>query len=244
MLVVATDDFEVYHDVIGELEDRSLTFTTITPGTPVPPETTAVIVGPDDPHPTDDDVAVVTATPGRGRQAVEAALAADTARDGRRIVGVDPGARPGIAVLVDNLVVAAFQVPLAEAPSIIREELADASDPLVRIGDGARLHRVQLLEALPELPVEVVDETGTTPSLGTGANGSADILAAVNIARRAGRDVEPERPEPTPGELTTIKEKSRRNSPTNRELPDGLARRVAVGELTLSEALDLHQAEE
>ena len=241
MLVVATADFELYHDVVGELRDRSVSFTTIDPGTAVPPEATAVIVGPDDPQPAGDEATVVTATPGHGRQAVETALAVDADQDGRRIIGVDPGARPGIAVLVGATVVAAFQVPIGEAPSLIREEVAEAEDPLVRIGDGARLHRVQLLEALSELPVEVVDETGTTPSLGTGASGSADILAAVNIARRAGRVVDPDRPEPTSGELTAIKEKSRRESPTDRELPDGLARQVALGELTLSEALTRHR---
>lgn len=243
MFVVATADFELYHDVVGELQDRAVSFTTIDPGAAVPPETTTVIVGPEDPHPTSADVEVVTATPGRGRQAVESALAVNANHDGRRIVGVDPGARPGIAVLVGATVVAAFQVPLSEAPALIREELAEADDPLVRIGDGARLHRVQLLEALSDVPVEVVDETGTTPSLGTGAGGSADILAAVNIARRAGHVVDPDRPDPTAGELTAIKEKSRRESPTGRELPDSLARRVAVGELTLSEALARHREE-
>lgn len=243
MLVVATDDFEVYHDVVGELQERDLSFTTVDPGASVPAATTAVIVGPDDPHPSTEAATVVTATPGQGRQAVESALAAAADQDGPRIIGVDPGARPGIAVLVGTTVVAAFQVPIGQAPNLIREELADATDPLVRIGDGARLHRIQLLEALADVPVEVVDETGTTPSLGTGASGSADILAAVNIARRAGRVVDPDRPEPTAGELTAIKEKSRRQSPTDRELPDDLARKVALGELTLSQALSRHRGE-
>lgn len=241
MLVVATADFELYHDVVEELQDRAVPFTTVDPGTTVPPETTAVIVGPEDPQPASEDVPVVTATPGKGRQAVETALTVNTDRDGRRIIGVDPGARPGIAVLVGTTVVAAFQVPLSDAPELIREEVAEADAPLVRVGDGARLHRVQLLEELSDVPVEVVDETGTTPSLGAGARGSADILAAVNIARRAGQAVDPDRPEPTAGELTAIKEKSRRESPTNRELPDALARRVALGDLTLSEARLRHR---
>lgn len=73
---------------------------------------------------------------------------------------------------------------------------ADAPDPLVRVGDGARLVGACLVEEL-ELPVELLDETGTTPHLGAGVRGVADVLAAVNIARIDGERVQTRPVEPT-----------------------------------------------
>jgi len=85
----------------------------------------------------------------------------------------DPGERPGIAVLSGDTVVAAFQVPAAKAAEEVRREVEDAVDPVVRIGDGARLVGARLVDDLTDVPVELVDETGTTPYLGTGARGWA-----------------------------------------------------------------------
>lgn len=50
MIVVATDDFEVYHGVVTEPRDRGVTFTTIEPDEdlPVPDGTPLVRANPDD----------------------------------------------------------------------------------------------------------------------------------------------------------------------------------------------------
>jgi hypothetical protein len=113
----------------------------------------------------------------------------------------------------------------------------------VRIGDGARLVGSRLLDDLPDVPVELVDETGTTPYLGRGARGMGDVLAAVNIARRAGEPVDAWHVDPTAGELRRIKERSREVSRANRAIDDALARRVAAGELTVREALTEHRSD-
>ncbi|MFB6184862.1 MAG: hypothetical protein ABEI96_09935 [Haloarculaceae archaeon] len=244
MIVVATDDFELYHAVVTELRDRGVTFTTIEPGDPFPDRTEVVIVGPDDD--TDDvrppaDAQVIRADPENVRRAVEAALTSLRGDDGRIVVGVDPGDRPGIAVLSGETVVAAFHVPLADAVDVVEREVEDAVDPLVRVGDGARLVGSRIIDALDRVPVELVDETGTTPYLGTGARGMGDVLAAVNIARMSGERVESRPIEPTAGELQRIKDRSREASETNRAIDEELARRVAVGELTLAEALAEHR---
>ena len=243
MIVVATQDFEVYHDVVNELRDRGLPFTTIEPGDTVPDGAEAIIVGSTDElaHPV--DVEVIEASAGGARTVVETALSAVRTVGGRTVVGVDPGARPGIAVLTGDLVVAAFTVPLADAPSVIRSEIETAVDPVVRIGDGARLQGATIVNALADVRIELVDETGTTPYLGSGARGMGDVLAAVNIARREGTPVEQREIEPTDGELGVIQRRSRERSADNREIDEGLARRVAIGELTLDEALAEHRAD-
>jgi hypothetical protein len=241
VIVVATADFELYHEVVDLLRDRGMAFTTIEPGDDLPEGASAVVTAPDDPAPAEENVDRVTATADEARRAVDEALALLRGGEGRTVVGVDPGTRPGIAVLSGDTVVAAFQVPIGDAVDTIRREVADAADPLVRIGDGARLQGVRLIDELDEVTVELVDETGTTPYLGTGARGMGDVLAAVNIARLAGDPIDSRDIDPTAGELQRIKDRSREVSTDDRAIDDALARRVAVGDLTVEEALAEHR---
>ncbi|WP_416840634.1 hypothetical protein [Haloferax sp. DFSO52] len=241
MIVVATTDFELYHEAVAELRSRGVSFTTIEPGDQLPEQTRVLITGPDDDIETETNVSRVTATGDDARRAVDEALATLRGGGGRVVVGVDPGTRPGIAILTGSTVVAAFHVPLANAVDVIRREIKDAVDPVVRIGDGARLQGAKLINELDDISVELVDETGTTPYLGTGARGMGDVLAAVNIARMSGEPIESREIEPTEGELKRIKARSREVSDDSRTIDDELARRVAGGELSIDEALTEHR---
>ena len=262
MIVVATEDFALYHAVVGELRDRGATFTTQEPGEQLPARAEVVISAP-----TDDvgdggdgeggrddggdrgdatgDVAYVTTTAEVVREGVTEALGAVRGGEGRLVVGVDPGERPGIAVVSGDTVVAAFHVPLAEAVDAIRHEVEGEPDALVRVGDGARLQGARIVNDLEDVAVELVDETGTTPVLGAGASGKgmADVLAAVNIARRKGEPVETRDLDPTPGEIQRVKNESRERSDGEVTIDEALARRVALGELTMAEALSEHREE-
>ena len=243
MIVVATADFEVYHDVVGELGKRGADFTTVEPGAPLPEGTRVVVTGPGEDLDVPAGVHAVTAEPGEPREAVEAVLAHLRGEGGRTVVGVDPGEQPGIAVLVGETVVAAYQVPADRAAGVVAEAVETAVDPLVRVGDGARLVGARLIDDLPDVPVELVDETGTTPSLGTGARGMGDVLAAVNIARTPGERIESRDVTPTAGELQRIKQRSREVSETNRAIDEALAREVARGDRSIEEALAAHRGE-
>ncbi|MFB6137959.1 MAG: hypothetical protein ABEJ42_06415 [Halobacteriaceae archaeon] len=240
MLVLATRDFEVYHDAVEQLRERGVAFTTVEPDEPLPEGTRAVLVGPDDDVDVPAEIPTVVARPGAVRKAVEEALAGLRAGGGRTVVGVDPGERPGIAVLSGDVVVAAFHVPLADAAATVRAEVEGTVDPVVRVGDGARLAGARIGEALEDVRLELVDETGTTPYLGTGARGMDDVLAAVNIARLEGEVIEERTVEPTAGELQVIKDRSRERSAENRAITEELARAVARGDLTVEDALEIH----
>ncbi|MFB6271160.1 MAG: hypothetical protein ABEH83_14545, partial [Halobacterium sp.] len=96
MIVVATADFEVYHEVVEELRDRDVAFTTVEPGDDLPERADVVITAGED---VDADVPVVVARAEDARKTVEEALFYLRGGDGRTVVGVDPGTRPGIAVL-------------------------------------------------------------------------------------------------------------------------------------------------
>jgi hypothetical protein len=242
VIVVATADFELYHEVVGLLRDRGVTFTTADPGDDLPERASVVVTAPtDDLDGLPASVDLVAATADEARRAVDEALALLRGGDGRTVVGVDPGTRPGIAVLAGETVVAAFHVPLGDAADVVRREVADAVDPLVRVGDGDRLRSARLVDVFDDVPVELVDETGTTPYLGTGARGMGDVLAAVNIAHLAGERVDSREVDPTAGELQRIKDRSRRVAEDDRSIDDALARRVAAGDLTVEEALESHR---
>jgi hypothetical protein len=249
VIVVATTDFELYHEVVLELRDRGTAFTTIEPGELLPSRARVVIVSPGDIDAVEatevpEGVERVVASDGDdARRAVEEALATLRGGGGRTVVGVDPGTRPGIAVLSGELVVAAFHVPLAEAVDVIRREVDGEADPLVRVGDGARQQGARIVNELDDVPVELVDETGTTPYLGAGARGMGDVVAAVNIARLDGERVDSREIQPTAGELQRIKAESRQRSGGDRTIDEELARRVAAGELDVDEALDEHRSD-
>ena len=243
MIVVATADFEVYHGVVTELRDRGVEFTTIEPDDEWPEATEVAVVAAGERIEIPDGVERVGADPERPRRAVEAAIEALRGEGGRTVVGIDPGERPGIAVLHGDTVVAAFQVPAAEAAEVVRREAEDAVEPLVRIGDGARLVGSRVIDGIEDIPVELVDETGTTPYLGSGARGMGDVLAAANIARQEGEEITSREIDPTAGELQRIKDRSREASDTNRAIDGDLARRVAAGELTIDAALAEHRGE-
>lgn len=241
MIVVATEDFELYHEVVSKLRERGVAFTTIRPGERLPDHTSVVLTGVGESVPAPPEVEVVEGQPDSPRTAVEEVIALLRGEGGRTVVGIDPGERPGIAVLHGEMIVATFQVPPEEVPAVVTEEVADAPDPLVRIGDGARLIGAQIVDDLTDVPVELVDETGTTPYLGTGVRGMEDVLAAVNIARMEGEEIDSREVEPTAGELQRIQEQSREQSDENRTIDSTLARRVALGELSIREALDEHR---
>lgn len=240
MIVVATEDFEVYYGVVNELRSRGVQFTTQEPDDRLPESVELLITGVEDEWSSDLGVDVVQADAVEPRAAVERALAV-LRGSGRTVVGIDPGDRPGIAVFSGEMIVAAFHVPLTDVAETVSTEIEGAVDPLVRIGDGARLKGTRIIDELPDVPVELVDETGTTPSLGTGARGMGDVLAAANIARIEGELIHSREVEPTPGELQAIKRRSREQSDGDRTIDNALARRVALGELSVEQALERHR---
>ncbi|QZP38787.1 hypothetical protein [Halobaculum magnesiiphilum] len=240
MIVVVTDDFALYHAAVAELRERGATFTTREPGGDLPERAAVVISAPhDDLGLRDDSIEHVTTTPDRVRDGVEEALGGLRETDGRTVVGVDPGEQPGIAVLSGDTVVAAYHVPLGEAVDTVLAAVDEEPDALVRVGDGDRLRSARVVNGLEDVSVELVDESGTTPTLGRGAGGKgmADVLAAVNIARMEGDPVETRAVEPTAGEIQRIKNESRDRSSGDLTVSEELAREVALGELTLAEAI-------
>jgi hypothetical protein len=170
-------------------------------------------------------------------------------RPGEMVIGIDPGRRPGVAVLYGDMVIAVHQVSITEVEPLVRKIERDyrPTSLMVRIGNGARLVTTQIINSLIQagFRVELVDETGTTPHIGRDIHTHTvrDIIAAINIARIKGVPVgKREREiEPSKGEIRVIQEASRSQSDGRATIPRYLARQVARGELTIDEAIAMHK---
>ena len=154
------------------------------------------------------------------------------------VVGVDPGPRPGIAVLGDGEVVHTEQVCIPEeAAARIKaiHKLYPAKEFVVRVGHGDQTKRNRIINALAELnvPIEIVDEKGTTDHIE-----APDIHAAINIARETGHKVVPPlKVQPTEGELKDIMRRSRLKGDGRITISQELAELVAKGDMTLEDAV-------
>ncbi|HUR68722.1 MAG TPA: hypothetical protein VM370_05700 [Candidatus Thermoplasmatota archaeon] len=243
-LGILTADFSVYYDLVQALRARGVAFETLTPGEPVPEHIGVVIT-------TDAEASYVvhpTVVAFRGLDTtIHAALRLLQAPGPFRtcVIGIDPGERPGVAVLADGRV---LQLTHARAPEHVQTIVRDvrASVPserfVVRIGDGAPTFRDRILQTLGDIDAafELVDERRSTPQdYHTAAE--RDTGAATNIALTPGAplmlsDIHPARP--TEGELRDIQRKSRMASQGTLTISRALARNVALGYLSLDAAID------
>lgn len=226
---------------------RRLNFIALSPREAVPPSVSVVITTEDEVDKIDfDESKIVVAK--KPRAAIDKAmqLLHGKRRYGQIIIGIDPGKRPGIAVLGDNMVIAVHQTSANEVCETVKQIVNEhiAEQYTIRVGHGARLIRTQIVNSLIDLGlrIELVDENGTTPRLGRGVHGSqvSDIVAAINIAKIKGEIIGRQNIEPTRGEVKEIQSLSRELSNGRATIPMQLARRVAKGELTIYEAIARH----
>ena len=246
-LGVQTADFSVYYDLVHALRERRIPFVPIAPGEPIPLNVGAVLTTPAEadliPHPhvvpftTVDDTLDIALHLLHGRATYRLC-----------VLGVDPGDRPGIAVVADGKILRLVHAPSPEAVRpAIDSALATfpANEFVLRIGNGAPTCRDRILKALDGLPLrmELVDETRSTPVAYHG-NAERDTVAATNIALTPGRLIERDwirRPRPTDGELRDIQRKSRLASEGMVTISRALARHVALGRLTMDQAIERYK---
>ena len=238
---ILTEDFELSYDLIRLLKRRGLPFKSLDFRDPIPADVGVVITGQGEAarigHPK-----VVEA--GKDRDAVIVdAIQLMTGKETVRmlIVGVDPGEkRIGFAIVADGTMLEAKQLrtvgEVEETLDIVIERYT-AKNVLVRIGHGAPTVRNRIVNvALGRgLRVEIADETSTTRKVDL-----PDVEAAITIAGLPGVTIDSAlRVSPSKGELKHIKKRSRTGSDGEITISTTLARRVAMGELTLDEAISI-----
>jgi hypothetical protein len=242
LIAVATEDFEVYYELVRELRGRKLAFLSLHP-TDVMPSNAGVVITtaaeqagiafqPKIVVPGQDDRAA--------RMAVTLAEEALSGKGGyaRLTFGIDPGKRSGLAVLGDGVVIHTAELDSAEA---LRQEARailrthPAREVRFRVGHGDPPNRNRIVNALLELgfPVEIINERSTSRGYDR-----PHVQAAMDIAVQSGPVVHrPLETVPKQGELREVKRQSRLASGGTVTISDGLAGRVIRGELDIEEAI-------
>lgn len=251
---VLTSDFSLYHDLLRALRERGLPFASLAFGERPGGDIGVILTSWKDAVGTrlPEDVPVV-AVPldAEGKEDIHAALVkAQHVLEGVEghvevAIGIDPGERPGIALVADGRLLYTGQVfRVSDVARTVGSLFAQYPHErgVARVGHGAPHERDRILADLwpmreEGVRIELVDETDTTPETGA-SEWSSDVAAAIAIARTTGTELV-RRPR-TPikrGRVREVQHASRSTSEGRVTLSREEARRVARGEKTVDEAL-------
>lgn len=237
VLGILTEDFRLYHDLVAALKARDLPFVSLSFARRIPDSVGAVLTSSTEAGrirsghvvPVDDiDSSIAKAIQILKGRSSWAEL----------WIGIDPGREPGVAILGDGEVI---DTRIAASPEAVAFHVRDAirtfpaKKAQIRVGHGDPTNRNRILNALARtgVPVEIVDEAGTTRR-----SPQPDVDAAIDIARTRGRRAEPPfEIRPTPGEVREIQRQSRLHSGGLVTISSELAGAVARGDLSLEDAV-------
>lgn len=244
-VAIVTSDSRVYYLATKVLKEYGIPFHSLRVGDKIPFDVEVVLTSESDYERINFPVKVVV----RDEGFIDKLLAKLEGRERfRRIyIAIDPGERPGLSVVADNRVIEVHHLRSPRDVGVIVELLEKYPGAKIKMGHGAKRQRVLMLKALADLlgydyPIIVVNESRTTPKVGgMEVSQVQDIVAAINIGLRDGKTVRIgellEVKEPTKREIDDIKRRSRELS-GNITISSKLAREVAVGNMTLEEAIE------
>lgn len=235
VVAVITEDFRFFYEAVRRLKEKGQPFISLSFSDPLPLNVELVLTTEAERRRLRGRKVIASDDP---VWAVQAALVLLKGGSFNRIVvGVDPGPRPGIAIMGDGMVLLADTLLSPEEVALaIKDFLSFVStnELLLRVGHGDPTNRDRIINMLWDVTrnIEMVDETSTTRNTG-------HTDAAVSIAQSRG-ELLPYRPRvaPTDGELRDIQRLSRIESGGAITINSKLARQVAVGTLTLAEAIE------
>ncbi|MFQ5883949.1 MAG: hypothetical protein ACE5IO_02485 [Thermoplasmata archaeon] len=237
LIGVYTADFGFFHDVRETLKARGIPFVGLSIGEEVPDDVGVILTSPKEMGDLDFEPKVASKSIEEAIGRAICALTGKTEFDWLTI-GVDPGPKPGIAAVGDGEV---LETLFAESPEQVAELVSELvrvyahQNSRIRIGHGDPLNRNRIINSLldEDYFVEMVDEKGTTIR-----TENPDLEAAKKIAATRGNPIR-ERLSiiPTARQLKEIQRQSRIASDNRITITTDLAREVAVGKITLTEAL-------
>lgn len=241
-VAIVTRDPALYGELAGFLRERRLASVSLLPGQRIPDRVAVVLTSPEEApllaHPR-----VLAVAENGDRRALGAAVehALDAGAAGTEIVvGLDPGPRPGYAILAGGTCIGEGSLEAPEAVGPFASHLHHrfpSRHVLYRVGRGDPPARNRIVNVLLEhqRSVELVPEDGTTPR---GHRRPRDAVAARAIAGAAGERVLTRfRLTFTAGEIANLQRLSREGSGGRITISRSSAQRVLAGELSLAEAV-------
>src|SRR5512136_2562363 len=236
-----TEDPRTYFEMLEALREKALKFVCLDFSDPTPANVGVVITTEREKERVQFDKIITDSDADAAIARAKMMISAEG--DVRDIaVGVDPGIRPGFAVLGDGAVLMRALASSPEAVGQMVEEVVQeypTANLIVRIGHGDRTNRNRIFNSIWDEGhlVEIVDERNTTKRSQT-----PDDEAAVEIAMTPGyRPGKRQDTDPCPGEIRNIQRISRLESKGLLTVSKDLAKRVDVGEIYLGDAIELQR---
>jgi hypothetical protein len=245
---VFTKDFSLYYDLIKHLKKRKISFVSLNSLDHLPSGIGVILTSNSELHDVKLSKVIAADAYDSIDHAVDLAIQMLVGKDlySKVYIGIDPGDQPGIAVVGDDILLQKMNVDtpekvLTRIKRVLRE--FPSTETLIRIGHGSIITRNRIINSLISLgfPIEIVDETKTTPTQQI-KRLEKDGEAAAAIALLRGGKVQRKLPlEPTKGDIRNIQEKSRKHTNGKISISEKTALKVLKGELSLKEAIDFEK---
>ena len=242
---VYTKDFSLYHDILKTLKIRKLSYVLLSSPKNIPNRIGVVLTSKAESHKIKAQKIVSVDTFDTVDHAVDMAL---KKLIGKKLyeqvfIGIDPGDRPGIAIVGNDMFIQKVQVKSPE--EVIQTikrfiKLYPSKETYIRIGHGSILTRNRIINSLIPLkiPIEIVDETSTTNTQQI-KRSARDKEAAAAIALLSGGRVQKTLPLiPTRGAIKNVQRHSRQLTEGQYTISKKVAEEVLKGKISLLEAIE------
>jgi len=243
-LGIYTKNFELFHDLVTTLKQRNIPYVALTSQDHIPHRIGVVLTSHSEIH----DFRTLKIIAADAYDTIDIAI--DKALHlliGKELytkifIGIDPGEKPGIALVGDDILLQKTQVKSPEyVVKIVKQQIKNypSREYLIRIGHGSILDRNRIINSLIPLgiPIEIVDESKTSSSQQT-KRMRRDSEAAAAIALLKGGIVQRKLPlQPTRGDIKRVQEKSRQITEGKFSISEKSALKVLKGEKSLAEAI-------
>ena len=244
-LGVYTKDFSLYHDIIKELKKRNVAYVSLASSEDLPRRIGAILTSQKEFHRISLSKKVAADAYDSIEYAIDLAVQKLIGKElySKISIGIDPGERPGIAIVCDDILLQKTQVDSPEKVVVEVKRFLKcypSKETYIRIGHGSVINRNRIINSLIplEVPIEIVDETRTTPAQQK-RRSIRNSEAAAAIALLSGGRVQSTLPiETSRGAIKNIQRWSRQLSEGKFTISEKTALRVLTGELSLLEAIE------
>jgi len=242
---IYTKNFSLYHDLLKVLKNRKIPYVSLLSINNIPNRIGVVLTSHNELHDLKSQKGLAADVYDSIDHAVDIALQNLIGKDlySKVYIGIDPGEKPGIAVVGDDILLQKTHVKSPEdVAGIVKRFLREypSIECLIRIGHGSIIARNRIINTLIplELPIEIVDESKTTSSQQT-KRSERDSEAAASIALLKGGKVQKRQPlKPTRGDIRRVQEKSRHITEGILSISEKTALDVLKGKISLKEAIE------
>ena len=242
---IYTKNFSLYHDLLKVLKKRGIPYVVLSSVRNIPKRIGVLLTSHQELHDVTFKNTIAADVYDSVDHAVDLALQTLIGKDlyTRVLIGIDPGERPGLAIVGDDILLYKTQV---ESPEQVVEKVRQflrefpAMETIIRIGHGSVLTRNRIINSLIPLriPIEIVDETKTTSTQQI-RRSDKDSEAAAAIALLSGGKVKRNLPlTPTKGTIRDIQRRSRELTEGRYTISEKTALLVLKGKMSLVEAIE------